>query len=94
MTGPGHPGVALMSPGHDLSEHCHVLTTIQSPGWLQSPDTAVYTQGNNKNMKILWGRRREEGGELGEEGGQFGKFHFSAMTMQFRSFSKINLIRK
>ena len=67
----------------------------QSPGWLQSPDTAVYTPQsphNNKNMKIL---RGGAGGEEGRRrGGQFGKFHFSAMTMQFRSFWKINLIRK
>ena len=57
-----------MSSGHDLSEYCHVLTSSQSPGWLPSPDTSVYTRHNNKNMKILWGgegaRGRGEGGTI------------------------------
>ena len=79
--GGGHPG---LSAGHDLSEYCHMLTTLISrPATL----AGVYTPTHNKNMKIL---RGETGGG---SGGQFGKFHFSGMTGQFWSFSKINLIR-
>ena len=77
----GHPG---LSAGHDLSEYCHMLTTLISrPATL----AGVYTPTHNKNMKIS---RGETGGG---SGGQFGKFHFSGMTGQFWSFSKINLIR-
>ena len=50
----------------------------------------VYTQSDNQNMKYQEDRR----GEGGTVGGQFGKFHFRAVTGHFSSFSKINLIRK
>ena len=55
----GPPWCSSMSPGHDLSQYCHLLG-------LQSPDTAVYTPGphNNENMKILWGA----GGRGGAKG--------------------------